>query len=210
MEKKNRKHLENQTSQAKQTSQAEQSSQTGQASQKRQGRARRRVHRRLWYLCLACAGGLAIVLLGARVCMARDSLQSQVQAQIDIQPDQNAKSGTLHAGEMQEIAAGDFWVVMNQLPTLEEGSISCNIEYENPESNHYSARVSLYLKEDGKLLGSTRRVDPGSYVESISLERELAPGEHPVTVRLELFEKKTPVAEMSIDITLRVKGGSTS
>ena len=101
-------------------------------------------------------------------------------------------------------------MVMNQLPTLEEGSISCNIEYENPESNHYSARVSLYLKEDGKLLGSTRRVDPGSYVESISLERELAPGEHPVTVRLELFEKKTPVAEMSIDITLRVKGGSTS
>lgn len=210
MEKKNRKHLENQTSQAKQTSQAEQSSQTGQASQKRQGRARRRVHRRLWYLCLACAGGLAIVLLGARVCMARDSLQSQVQAQIDIQPDQNAKSGILHVGEMQEIAAGDFWVVMNQLPTMEEGSISCNIEYENPESNHYSARVSLYLKEDGKLLGSTRRVDPGSYVESISLERELAPGEHPVTVRLELFEKKTPVAEMSIDITLRVKGGNTS
>lgn len=210
MEKKNRKHLENQTSQAKQTSQAEQSSQTGQASQKRQGRARRRVHRRLWYLCLACAGGLAIVLLGARVCMARDSLQSQVRAQIDIQPDQNAKSGTLHAGEMQEIAAGDFWVVMNQLPTMEEGSISCNIEYENPESNHYSARVSLYLKEDGKLLGNTRRVDPGSYVESIFLERELAPGEHPVTVRLELFEKKTPVAEMSIDITLRVKGGNTS
>ncbi|WP_138670033.1 hypothetical protein [Hungatella hathewayi] len=210
MEKKNRKHLENQTSQAKQTSQAEQSSQTGQASQKRQGRARRRVHRRLWYLCLACAGGLAIVLLGASVCMDWDSLRSQVRAQIDIQPDQNAKSGTLHAGEMQEIAAGDFWVVMNQLPTLEEGSISCNIEYENPESNHYSARVSLYLKEDGKLLGSTRRVDPGSYVESISLERELAPGEHPVTVRLELFEKKTPVAEMSIDITLRVKGGNTS
>ena len=210
MEKKNRKHLENQTSQAKQTSQAEQSSQTGQASQKRQGRARRRVHRRLWYLCLACAGGLAIVLLGASVCMDWDSLRSQVRAQIDIQPDQNAKSGTLHAGEMQEIAAGDFWVVMNQLPTMEEGSISCNIEYENPESNHYSARVSLYLKEDGKLLGSTRRVDPGSYVESISLERELAPGEHPVTVRLELFEKKTPVAEMSIDITLRVKGGSTS
>ena len=200
-----------QSSQTKQSSQAEQSSQTGQSSQKRQTRAgRRRAHRRLWYLCLACAGGLAIVLLGARVCMARDSLQSQVQAQIDIQPDQNAKSGILHVGEMQEIAAGDFWVVMNQLPTMEEGSISCNIEYENPESNHYSARVSLYLKEDGKLLGSTRRVDPGSYVESISLERELAPGEHPVTVRLELFEKKTPVAEMSIDITLRVKGGSTS
>lgn len=207
MEKKSRKHLENQTSQAKQTSQ---SSQTGKPSQKRQGRARRRAHRRIWYLCLAVAGSLTAVLLGTRVCMARDGLQSQVQAQIDIQPDQNAKSGTLHAGEMQEIAAGDFWVVMNQLPTLEEGSISCNIEYENPESNHYSARISLYLKEDGKLLGSTRRVDPGNYVESISLERELAPGEHPVTVRLELFEKKTPVAEMSIDITLRVKGGNTS
>lgn len=154
---------------------------------------------------ILAAGAAAAVFMAAT-----HTLPAPIQAQMDIRPDRHAKQGSLNAGDSMEVAEGSFWVVMNQLPTMEEGSISCNIEYENPESNHYSARVSLYLKADGKLLGSTRRVDPGSYVESISLERELAPGEHPVTVRLELFEKKTPVAEMSIDITLRVKGGNTS
>ena len=87
---------------------------------------------------------------------------------------------------------------------MEEGSRDSNIEYENPSTNYYSARVSLYSKEDGKLLGNTRRVDPGNYVETIPLRKQQPPGEYPVTVVLELFEEKTPVGNLSIDITLRV------
>ncbi|EHI58462.1 hypothetical protein HMPREF9473_03520, partial [, partial [Hungatella hathewayi WAL-18680] len=51
---------------------------------------------------------------------------------------------------------------------------------------------------------STKRVDPGNYIETVHLKRELKPGEYPVTVRVELFEEKTPVSELSIEITLRV------
>ena len=100
---------------------------------------------------------------------------------------------------------------MNQLPAVEEGTWDCNIQYENPSSNRYSARVSLYLKEDGNLLGNTRRVDPGNYVETIRLGRTLPAGEYPVTAKLELFEEKKPIGTMSIDLTLRVmkQGGDT-
>ena len=155
-------------------------------------------------IVLALAVVLAAAILGVSACVAGYGFPEPLQALIDIQPDQNAKNGTLHATEAQEVAAGDFWVVMNQLPVVEEGSRECSIEYENPSTNHYSARISLYGKEDGELLGNTRRVDPGNYVETIVLKKELPPGEYPVTVRVELFEEKKPAAELSIEITLRV------
>lgn len=153
-------------------------------------------------MVLAVSAAAVIFLLAGLT--AWKFLQYPIQARIDIQPDADAKSGTLHVGERQEVSADDFCVVINQLPTMEAGSRECNIEYENPAENHYSARISLYSARNGELLGNTRRVDPGYYVEFIQLARELEPGEYPVTVRLELFEKTTPVSELSIDITLRV------
>ncbi len=163
-----------------------------------------KTYRQKRYWAMAVVMVMAIAILGISVWAAVCYFPATVPAGITIQPDEHAKSGTLHAGEPEEVAEGDFWLVMNQLPTMEEGSLDCNIEYENPLSNHYSARISLYGREDGKMLGSTGRVDPGTYVETIRLEKEQKPGEYPVTVRLELFEQMTPVSEMSIDITLRV------
>ena len=127
-----------------------------------------------------------------------------VQAQLDILPDVHAKKGSLYGEEAQEIAPGSFWVLVNQIPTIEEGDPDCNLEYENPESNHYSARISLYLKETGKLLGNTKRVDPGNYVEMIRLKQELPVGEYPVRANIELFRNKTPAGNLSMDISLRV------
>jgi len=172
--------------------------------QKGRNRRERKNRRKRSNQVLAASVIAASVLLGTAAWISAYGFPAPIQAQIDIQPDADAKSGTLHAGERQEVAAGDFWMVVNQLPTVEEGSRECRIEYENPVENHYSARISLYLKEDGKLLGNTKRVDPGNYVETIRLKQELKPGEYPVTVRVELFEEKTPVSELSLEITLRV------
>ena len=127
-----------------------------------------------------------------------------VQAWMDIQPDRHAVSGSLHNRESREIDKDNFWVVLNQLPTIPEGSRECNIEYENPDSNHYSARVSLYLTDSGQLLGSTRRVDPGNYVEVIQMNQTLEAGEYPLTVRIELFEETTPSGTMTLEMTLRI------
>lgn len=146
-------------------------------------------------MVLAVCAGLAILGVPARV-----------QAQLDILPDKNAKNGTLRSGESQDVREGDFWVVLNQLPTVEEGKRQCNIEYENPSANWYGARVSLYLKETGRLLGHTKLVSPGQYVETIRLNRKFTTGEYPVMVKLELFEEKTPVGMLSIEIMMRVAG----
>ena len=156
---------------------------------------------------------LGVLLLAGGIVAGREyrDYRMAIQAQLDILPDAHAKKGSLYGEEAQEIAPGSFWVLVNQIPTIEEGDPDCNLEYENPESNHYSARISLYLKETGKLLGNTKRVDPGNYVEMIRLKQELPVGEYPVRANIELFRNKTPAGNLSMDISLRVleKGSRT-
>ena len=158
---------------------------------------------------------LLFVIFGSAAVVSCYGFPTPIQAQLDIRPEKHAKKGTLASGEPGEakpVEAGSFRVMLNQLPTIEAGSRDCNIEYENPEENHYSSRISLYLKETGRLIGGTTRVDPGYYVESVQLKESLPAGEYPVTVRIELFEDKIPAGEMSIDITLRMienQGGET-
>ena len=166
---------------------------------------RKRKRSGLW---LAAVILLAVLSFGA--CAAGHRLPAAIQARMDILPDPDAKQGVLNSGPPQEVGEGDFLVVLNQLPTMEEGSRECSIEYENPAENHYSARISLYRKTDGKLLGNTKRVEPGTYIETIRLKEELPAGEHGVLVNLELFENRKPAGTLGLEITLRVtEGGET-
>lgn len=131
----------------------------------------------------------------------------------DLEPDRNAMDGTLHVVDGEDVDEGEFWVLLNQLPTIEEGSRECNLEFENPEENHYGARISLHLKSIGKKIGGTDRVDPGTYVETVKLSRSLMAGEYPLEARIELFSGEEPAGGMSLDVTLRVikkQGDGTS
>ncbi len=153
---------------------------------------------------------LLLLALGAGAYLGYRDHWTSVQAQLDILPDIHAKKGTLYDEEMQEVAAGDFWVLVNQIPIMREGYRECNIEYENPAANHYSARISLYRMDTGELLGNTRRVDPGRYVETIQLNQDLPIGEHPVRAVVELFRDKTPAGSLSLELTLWVMGQEES
>lgn len=153
-----------------------------------------------------------VVTLVAGVCIIRYGFPPPIQARLDILPDRHAQKGSLKTGRVEEVMEGAFRVAINQLPTMEQGTEQCNIQYENPAQNHYSARVSLYMEETGKLLGNTTRIDPGYYIEQIHLKQKLSTGEYPVTARIELFENKFPAGEVAVSITLRVietQGGET-
>lgn len=129
---------------------------------------------------------------------------AQVQARIDIMPDQRAVDGSLRGTGDDTVPEGEYLVMLNQLPAMKEGSGECNIEFENPAVNHYSSRINLYLLSNGKRLGGTRRVDPGQYVEMIELTGKLEAGEYAVLAQIELFMKTEPAGSLSLEITLRV------
>lgn len=172
--------------------------------QSRRKKRKRSRSRKCRSVALLCVTGAVVILAGAWA--ACNGIPFSAGAGLDIRPEGNARQGSIYSRETKEISDGDFWVVLNQLPIMEEGSRDCNIRYENPASNHYTARISLYLDENGSLLGSTTRVDPGYYVETVPLSQTLPAGEYPVTARIELFEDKNQVGEMTVRIMLQVIG----
>lgn len=177
------------------------SKQRKQKVQNVQKRQARRKHRRMYGLVV----GIAVTVAAAAAVIAahRMGAAAAIQARLDILPDRNAVDGQLHDREPVNVREGDYWVVVNQLPTIPEGSRRCNIEFENPRENSYASRISLYLKSTGKYLGGTTRVDPGKYVESVELNRTLEPGEYPVIAKIELFTGTEPAGELTLELTVR-------
>ena len=151
-------------------------------------------------LVMALMGLLGTAAVSVVVC----GFPVSILARPDIAPDAHAKPGTCYNSSAREVPRGEFRVMINQLPTIEEGSRDCNIQYENPAENHYSARLSLYLDETGERIGGTTQVSPGYYVDQVRLDRELPAGEYPITVRIGLTEDNAPAGEMAVVITLRV------
>ena len=166
----------------------------------REGERRRSRIRRI-SLVLAVT---AMMTGGGISCVLVFGLPAPVQARVDILPDRNAVDGSLHAADGTELEDGQYRVVVNQLPTMKEGSQECNLEFENPPENRYGSRINLSLKSTGGRIGGTRLVPPGKYVEMITLNQALEPGEHPVLAKLELFDERKPAGEMTLELTVRV------
>lgn len=180
----------------------EEEKQKNQEKKSRRKKDHARRQKRIRNLCIL----VLLVILGAaggRV-FRNYALPTTIQARLDIQPDQNARDGVLKAEGRGPIDAGEYWVVLNQLPTMESGSRTCNLEFENPGENHYNSRITLYLKSTGSRIGGTRLVEPGKYVETVELSADLEAGEHPILAKLELFEGEEPVGGMTLEITIRV------
>lgn len=162
-------------------------------------------------MVLFLAGALALGVGGRWVYRAayerRVHLPDVLQAQVDLLPDENAREGTPNAGATEEeLPTGRFQVVINQLPSMEDGKSPCRILAENPATNPYDLRVCLYLKETGELLGATHRIERGKRVDEIMLDRELAAGEYPILAKLELFDEDlSPAGELGLDLTLLVR-----
>lgn len=133
-------------------------------------------------------------------------LPDRLQAKVDLLPDRNAVEGTPNAQEVEGDGAS-FQVVLNRYPTMDTGESPCNLWAENPESNPYDLRVSLYLKDTGELLGATHRIERGKRVDEITLDRVLAAGEYPLLAKLELFdETQTAAGQLTVELSLLVRG----
>ncbi len=130
-------------------------------------------------------------------------IQASIRSRMDLQADKDARDGLLST-ETRPVAKGEYRVVLNQLPTMKQGSRDCNIEFENPAENHYSSRISLYLKSTGAHLGGSRRIEPGQYLETVELSEALDPGETPVLAEIELFDGTEQAGTITLELTIRV------
>lgn len=162
-------------------------------------------------LVLALLGLIAAGVIASRriVRAAYDgevTLPDALQAKIDLAVDENAQEGTPNAAETAPSEEENFQVVINQMPTMDDGNSPCNIMAENPADNPYDLRVSLYLKSTGELLGTTHRIERGMRVEEIALNRCLPAGEYELIAQLDLFDDaQEPAGQFAVELSLLVR-----
>lgn len=131
-------------------------------------------------------------------------LPPAVQDRIDLLPDMHATAGKLNAADTP-VAPGSYRLVVNQIPTSQGPSKVVNVEFENPAQNTYSARMDIYLDDTGQLVGSTRMVSPGTYLENLTLIEDLSPGTYQATAKVGVYSKATQVNTMSAALELRIE-----
>lgn len=128
-------------------------------------------------------------------------LPEPLQSRIELFPDPHAQQGRLNAATV-EVEPGSFQMVLNQVTTMEAGSRTLAIAFENPAANAYSARLELML--NGQRVASTGMVLPGSYVETVQLDYPFDQGEHKLMAQVMVYSGATQVNTLSADVSVRV------
>lgn len=78
----------------------------------------------------------------------------------------------------------------------------------NPEENQVYFQISFYLPDTEETIYTSRMIKPGQHLYEITLDKEMAAGEYPLTVRYDTFsadEAMTPRNGAEVNCTLIVE-----
>lgn len=92
--------------------------------------------------------------------------------------------------------------------TIPAGTKDVSVELMNPEENQVYFQISFYLPDTEETIYTSRMIKPGQHLYEITLDKEMAAGEYPLTVRYDTFsadEAMTPRNGAEVNCTLIVE-----
>lgn len=92
--------------------------------------------------------------------------------------------------------------------TIPAGTKDVSVELMNPEENQVYFQISFYLPDTEETIYTSRMIKPGQHLYEITLDKEMAAGEYPLTVRYDTFsadEEMTPRNGAEVNCTLIVE-----
>lgn len=92
--------------------------------------------------------------------------------------------------------------------TIPAGTKDVSVELMNPEENQVYFQISFYLSDTEETIYTSKMIKPGQHLYEITLEKEMAAGEYPLTVRYDTFsadEEMTPRNGAEVNCTLIVE-----
>lgn len=110
----------------------------------------------------------------------------------------------------EKVAEGMVNIGIAAEPVFEENGKKGRLGIENIAANRYSFQVTLRLDETGETLYESGLIDPGYYVEFVTLNRRLQAGDYPATasiVTYSLDETEDKIAETKVKLILHVMDG---
>ncbi|MDD3338855.1 MAG: hypothetical protein PHS82_08390 [Lachnospiraceae bacterium] len=90
---------------------------------------------------------------------------------------------------------------------IDAGTKDVAVELVNPEENQVYFKISFYLPETDETIYASDLIKPGQHLYEITLDREMEPGEYPLTVKYETSsadENMTPRNGADVNCTLVV------
>ena len=92
--------------------------------------------------------------------------------------------------------------------TIPSGTKDVSVELMNPEENQVYFQISFYLPDTDETIYTSKMIKPGQHLYEITLEKEMAAGEYPLTVKYDTFsadEAMTPRNGAEVNCTLIVE-----
>lgn len=129
--------------------------------------------------------------------------------------DQSAIEGTLPGKTQEEIQAmlnqiveeGMFNISIAPVIVFENAAAEGQARIENVPANHYYMSVKITLDATAETVYESKGIKPGQYIEYITLQKELAPGEHAATALFKAYNADTLEEEgqVAVKITLYIE-----
>ncbi len=96
---------------------------------------------------------------------------------------------------------------INSNPSFANGISMGNVMIENPEHNAKLLVAEIYLDAGNELLYKTKFIKPGSYIQSIKLDKELPKGSYPATVYFKAYSEdgSTFIGQTGAQITIHIQ-----
>jgi hypothetical protein len=91
--------------------------------------------------------------------------------------------------------------------TIASGTKDVSVELVNPEENQVYFQISFYLPETEETIYTSDLIKPGQHLYEITLDKEMDPGEYPLTVKYATCtadEEMTPKNSADVNCTLVV------
>ncbi len=154
-------------------------------------------NKKILIIIIVVLAGLVAGLIGYLVCLQPQP--EEVREQKQLQAEKNAQLGIIPGMSDDEIeqrlnekvAEGMLNVSVNPNPVFENGKSEGNLRIENIPGNNYAVTVTVILDDDNEVVYESGLIDPGYFVENVTLQKNLAAGQYPALVRFTAYDPET-------------------
>lgn len=162
-----------------------------------------------WFRVLVIVLLLVIVcLLLLRTCTSEpgpEALERELAAEMGLLPGMSEEE--IQDRLNRKVAESMLNVSINPTPVFADGTSAGDLRIENIPGNNYAFTVTIVRSDTGDVLLTTGLIDPGYYVEYLSLDQDLPAGEYLCVANFKAYNPETmeEIGEVGTEILITIE-----
>jgi len=144
----------------------------------------------------------ALVVTGSILAVIRKSDAEEIRELPEGLPEAEAENW-----KNKEVDKEQFFISLNTALTVSEGNREANLSIMNPPYSAYDFRIKIAMDdEDESILYHSEVISPGTYLQTVTFQKELLAGQYEATVYYTFYGDREDIiiAEHMVPITIEV------